>query len=171
LARRHNIDGMPARRRIPAFSLVEIMVVVAIIGVMTGLAVATLRDVVLSGREAGGAQSIANALRRARGLAVSTHSRVKVVTSGNGIQTLSCASKFGAVGCVGSTDFVALPQGSTTLSDADLVGVTLAGPGDLVFAPSGFPESAGPFTWVVDHAQRPGDKRVVVTAGGEIRVQ
>jgi Tfp pilus assembly protein FimT len=153
--------------------LLEIAVTLAIIGIVSSLTVATLREVVLANRERGGAQVLANALRRARAVAINTHSRVRIDTTATGVALSSCASRYGATACAGSSSFTALTLDGTNLgTNNEFVGLSVTPPSStLIFSPAGFPETVATYTWTVDHPQLPGSRQIVVTGGGEVRVQ
>ena len=137
------------------------------------MAAATLREVALTNRETGGAQTLASALRRARAMAINTHSRVRIDTTASGLALSSCASRYGATACAGTSTFATLSLAGTDLAAiADFRGLQVTAPATtLIFGPTGFPETVGTYTWIVDHRELPGNKQIVVTGGGEIRVQ
>jgi prepilin-type N-terminal cleavage/methylation domain-containing protein len=160
-----------ARRR--GFSLLEVAVTVAIIGVMSSIAAATLREVALTNRETGGAQTLAGALRRARAQAINTHSRVRIDTTTAGLAFSSCPARYGATACAGTSTFSTLALAGTDFSTStDFAGLQVTAPATtLIFGPTGFPETIATYIWTVDHRELPGDKKIVVSGGGEIRVQ
>jgi prepilin-type N-terminal cleavage/methylation domain-containing protein len=155
------------------FSLVELAVTVTLAGILSSLAVATLWDVAQKNRVTGGAQALAGALRRARALAMGSHSRVRIETSAAGITWSSCPSRYGAPACVINATWTKESSATSPFGPlGDFAGVEIASPvTTLVFGPSGFPETAGIYTWSLHHRQPQAMKFVIVTAGGEVRVQ
>ncbi len=145
----------------------------AFVGVMSSLALTTLRQVTLAKRETGGAQALAGVLRRARTTAINTHSRVRIDTTPAGLAVSSCGARFGATACAGTSAFAALAQGGADLgASGDFDGLVVGAPSTtLIFGPMGLPEAVATYTFTVDHPELPGDKKIIVTGGGEIRVQ
>lgn len=163
-------------RRRGAFSLVEVMVVVAIIGVMSAVAVFTINQTMQSSRERGAARGVSALIKRARALAVQDHAMVSVVTTATSIRLQACPARYGTNLCVGLQPKVDVHNADLRLgSGTDSGGVALTGaPGTpLEFGTNGFPTAPGsaPFSYTLDHPQTPGVARVVVTAGGDVRVQ
>jgi prepilin-type N-terminal cleavage/methylation domain-containing protein len=156
-----------------AFTLVELALVLVIIGVLSTLAVATLQELQWTRREAGGAQVLASALRRARAFAVDTHSRVRIDLLGGGVALSSCAARYGSAGCAAGETFVPVPAGVTDLGViAEFRGLRVVAPTTtLVFDAAGFPEQAATYAWTIDHPRLGGDRQVIVNGGGEIRVR
>jgi prepilin-type N-terminal cleavage/methylation domain-containing protein len=163
------------RSRAHGFTLLEMMLTIGIAGVLTTLAVTTLRDTLSLKREAGAARQVAGLLKRARTIALSTHSRVRVdADTATGIVTLSsCKSTFGSSTCANGAPFTAVPSSTVQLNHDELIGVNLtAAPGSaLTLAATGFPEVTGTYTYVVDEAGRPGSFSIVVSTAGEVTVQ
>jgi prepilin-type N-terminal cleavage/methylation domain-containing protein len=158
-----------------AFTLLELLLTIAIASVLTGLAVSTLHDTLSLKREAGAARTVASLLKRGRALAVATHSRVQVATStaSSSLTLNACKSMYGTSACVTSTSLTPVASGSVTLNRGDFIGVQLtsAPASALVFNASGFAEVSGTYTYVVDEAGRPGSFNVVVSTAGEVSVQ
>jgi Tfp pilus assembly protein FimT len=151
------------------------MLVIAIFAIMSGIAVSNLREVLISNVENGSARTVGSLLKRARIHAVSTHSRVAVVLSSNTMKLQTCRAVYGgAATCATGDSLTDLTGGSYTFGKGDFKGVNVTGPAEgtaLVFGPSGFPETTGTYTFTVDHPERPGNRKVIVTTAGEVRVQ
>ncbi len=168
-------------RPLRAFTLVEVMIVVAIAGIMAALSVVSLLDVVNTNIENGSARSLAAVIKRGRVQAISNHARVSVTVAGNVVQLKTCRAVYGGNGtCANNSAGTAetltnLAQGSFNFGSTDTKGVTVTGPSEgipLIFDAAGFPEtSTTTYTYLVDHPKRPGNRTVVVTAAGEVRVQ
>lgn len=163
-------------RRARGFTLIEMMIVVAIAGIMTTLSVVLLRDTLLMRRELTAARSVAALVKRARIDAIGRHERVQVNadTAAHTITLMACRSKFGADGlCVTAESLAIVPMGTIKLNDGAFAGVRLtsAPAPALVFGAAGFPEITTTYTFVVDQPERPGAFTVTVTAAGEVRVQ
>lgn len=155
-----------------AFTLIEIMVVVTIVGIGAGLGLASLRPVAADVRMMGASRGLAALVRSARMHAMAHHARVQVTVSGSTIQLQSCPSKYGSVACATSTSFTNLPNQSIVLSSGDQAGVSfVSGPATpLVFAPTGLPEGTPTLRdYVIKTATR--SSTVRVTPAGEVRVQ
>jgi prepilin-type N-terminal cleavage/methylation domain-containing protein len=159
------------RRR--GFTALEVTVVLAIIGLLSSLAVASLREMMLVRQGAGAAQALASALGRARALAVHTHSRVRVDALPAGLSLTSCPARFGSPECATTTTFTAVAQGTTDLGQrSEFVGIRVTAPvTTLIFDAAGFPETAATYVWTVEHRRSPVRRDVVVNGGGEIRVR
>jgi hypothetical protein len=57
-------------------------------------------------------------------------------------------------------------------ASGDFDGLVVGAPSTtLIFGPMGLPEAVATYTFTVDHPELPGDKKIIVTGGGEIRVQ
>lgn len=163
------------RLRVRGFTLVEMMVVVAIGAVLSSIAVVTLRDTLNAKREVGAARSVAQLVKRARLIAVDTHSIVEVqaTVATSTVTLLACKSAYGANACAGALTMTPVPQGELVLNQGDLRGVklTTVPATSLTFSAAGFPTVPGTYTYVVDQNEKAGTQSVVVTASGEIRVQ
>jgi prepilin-type N-terminal cleavage/methylation domain-containing protein len=162
------------RRR--AFSLLEMMVVVAIAGIMTAIAVGSLRGALENKKEVGAARSVAALISRARLLAIDTHSRVRVDadTATNALRLSSCPAVYGAtLVCATGTNFGTMAQTDVLLNHGAFLGVRLtsAPTTPLIFDAKGLPEAIATYTYVVDHPGQPQAVQVVVSTAGEIRVQ
>lgn len=168
----------PSTTRPRAFTLLEVAVVVAIAGIMATLAVGSLRNVLSTSKESGAARSVAALIKRARVLAISNHNRVAVVvsTTPNTIKLQSCRAAYGGTAaCATTLSLTDVSRASLTFKQGDMKGVVLTGPTEgvaLVFDAGGFPENTNTtYTYVLDHTERAGTRKVVVTAAGEVRVQ
>jgi prepilin-type N-terminal cleavage/methylation domain-containing protein len=158
------------RRR--GFTLIEAMVVVAIVGIAAGLGVASLQPVIADVRLHGTARGAAALIRSARLQAMSRHERVEVSATADRFAVLSCPARFAAAGCAGGATLVAVPGQSVFLGDGEALGVRLqSGPASaLVFGPNGLPE--GPATlrqFVLANDARA--RTIEVSPAGEVRVQ
>lgn len=161
--------------------------VVAIFSVMTGIAVSSLREVIIQNVENGTARTVAALLKRARAHAISTHSRVLVqlttAPSPNRMQLCACRSVYGgralcatgettADGCPAASNMQAVDGGGYTFGRGDFRSVVVTGPaGTVIFAPDGLLETPALYTFTVDHPRRPGSRTVEVTGAGEVRVK
>jgi Tfp pilus assembly protein FimT len=154
------------------------MATLAIFGVMTGIAVSSLRGVVTKDVESGSARTVASLLKRARILAVSAHARVVVTLTTGTTNTMSLSSCRAVYGgrpfCVTEEPTPkAVVGGAYAFGRGDFKGVTVTGPttGTVVFSTDGSLEGQTAVTYVVDHPQHPGSRRVTVSAAGDVRVQ
>jgi prepilin-type N-terminal cleavage/methylation domain-containing protein len=160
------------RRPRRAFTLLELMLVVAIAGVMSALAVFTINQVSQSSRERGAARGVSALIKRARSLSMQEHRLVAVVATAASVKLQTCSARYGAPTCVGATTLADLSGAVVRLGGQDALGVSLTPPAtQLVFGPNGFPLSAATWTYVLNHPDTPGSATVFVTAGGDVRVQ
>lgn len=167
------------RRR--GFSLVEMMLVVAIFGVMTAIAISNMRDVIAANIGNGAARSIAAFVKRARVLAATTHSRVRVTLSGTTLTLESCKSRYGSNACVGTTTFqpvvvsgtLVVGRGETRGASVQLSSTpfpTITPLAAVTFDSGGFVEGTTEAYFVVSHTDRPVKRTVRVTAAGEVKL-
>lgn len=164
------------RRKQPrGVTLIEMMVVIAISGLLSTLAVVTLRDTLVAKREMAAARSISALIKRARVDAIARHRRVRIDAdiSAHSVNISSCKSIYGGQGCATGESLTSSTFAPLRLNDGALMGVKLTSvPATaLVFDAAGFPEVPGTYTYGVDQVERPGSLTVVVTTAGEIRVQ
>jgi type IV fimbrial biogenesis protein FimT len=166
------------RRRHRGFNLAELMITLAMFGVMTGIAVSSLRQLVTKDVESGSARTVASLLKRARIQAVSAHARVVVVlttTPTNTMSLSSCRAVYGGRPLCVTEEPTPTPVvgGSYTFGRGDFRGVKVTGPasGTVVFATDGSLEGQVPVAFTVDHSQIAGVRTVTVSAAGDVRVQ
>ena len=160
-----------------AFTLLEMMVVVAIMGVMASLAQSSYRETAVNLKLSTAVNGTASLIQRARAVAVTTRSRVEVSTATAGfIQLNSCRARFGAVGCTGASVLSNANkpvQGAyVRIGSGDTAGVTLAGaPGTpLIFGPDGLPETTTTYLYQFSHPDTSVVRKVTVSAAGEVSV-
>jgi prepilin-type N-terminal cleavage/methylation domain-containing protein len=171
------MHGHPPTRQRRAFSLVEVMVVVAIAGILAAMSVATLRAVAMASREIGAARGVGALIKRGRALAIQDHRLVRInTTEPDRVFLESCPSQYGIALCaIGYTLQPVLRAEVVTRQgqgDAAGVVVTTTGPGELIFSATGLPTvTAGPWQLTFDHPETPGSRAVFVTAVGEVRVE
>ncbi len=164
--------GAPPRGTPRAFTLIELMIVVAIVGIGATLGLASLSPIAADVRLHGAARGTAALIRGARVHALTHHARVRVMVSGTTISLEACPAKFGSPNaCARNTNFVTLPNQSVVLSSADARSVTLSSSpfNAVVFGASGLPEGAAALAeYVFSNSNR--TRKVQVTPGGEVRV-
>jgi Tfp pilus assembly protein FimT len=157
--------------------MAEMMITLAIFGVMTTVAVTSLRQIVTKDIESGTARTVASLLKRARIQAVSAHARVQVTvtTTPNTMSLSSCRAVYGGRPlCVTEEPtMTAVPSGSYTFGRGDFRGVTVTGPasGTVIFATDGSLEGQTSVSYIVDAPQLTGSRSVTVSAAGDVRVQ
>ena len=150
------------------------MLVVAIAGLMSILAVATLRQTAMSSRERGAARGVSALIKRARSMAMQQHKIVSVVVITNGIKLQACPAQFGTNNCAGVTTPTDVPGAQVVYgTEQESGGVTLASSATLTFNVLGLPTAPGsaPFEYTVNHPETPGVATIRVTGGGDVRVQ
>ena len=118
-------------RRLGGFTLIELMIVLAIVGILAVMAGPNLRDIVMNGRMGSQANEIAGRIQLARAEAARLGRAVRIVpTDGSDwAQGWDVEAQFDGVNWQGVREFRALADGST-LSNAD--GIT-----EFIFLPGG----------------------------------
>ncbi len=76
--------GSRMRSRARGFTIVELMVTLMVVAILAGIAMPTMRSVMINARIKGAAQSIQNGLALARAEAVRLNMQVEFVLQGNG---------------------------------------------------------------------------------------
>lgn len=163
-----------------AFTLIEVMLVVAIVGIMSIVGVAGMRSAIAGTRELGSARGLAGLAKRARATAAQTHQIVtlEILSADTEARLVACAARFGEARCADTP--VEVPSSRVRFS-GEYLGVTLTAKptAPLSFDAAGFPCTftsgvCGPLSttaiYTVDHPERPGSTNVNVTVAGEIRV-
>jgi Tfp pilus assembly protein FimT len=144
-------------------------------GVMTSVAVSSLRQIVTKDVESGSARTVASLLKRARIHAVSAHARVQVglTATPNAMALSSCRAVYGGrPACVTGEVLTPMPGAAYTFGRGDFRGVRVTGPATpVVFSTDGSLEGLEAVTFTVDHPDYPGSRIVDVSAAGDVRVR
>jgi len=163
------------RARRSGFSLLELLLTLGMFGMMTSVAVTSLRQIVTKDVESGSARTVASLLKRARIQAVSAHARVLVTVTAtpNTMALSSCRAVYGGRPlCVNEETLTPMVGGSYTFGRGDFKGVSVtAPPTTVVFSTDGSLESQTSVSYRVDHPQQPGVRTVEVSAAGDVRVR
>lgn len=161
-----------ARRRLGprGATLIELMMVVALIGVFATMAQTSLTRLVPQLRESGSARSLAGLLQRARVDAVKSHLRVRVDVAGQVVSLSACPARYTSTGCATGTDFEPLVGARLAFDSDSFHGVKLTSPPTtLVFDAAGVPEQVTTYVFLLDATSVPSVRKVIVTAAGEVR--
>ena len=157
--------------------MAEMMITLCIFGVMTTVAVSSLRQIVTKDIESGTARTVASLLKRARIQAVSAHARVQVSLSAspNTMSLSSCRAVYGGRPLCVTEEPTLTPiaGGSYTFGRGDFRGVTVTGPasGTVIFSTDGSLEGQTAVSYTVDAPQLAGVRTVTVSAAGDVRVK
>ncbi|MDP2346051.1 MAG: GspH/FimT family pseudopilin [Deltaproteobacteria bacterium] len=163
-----------------ATTLLEVMVVVAIGGILASMAVGNFQPVLANVKFHGTVRGVESLLRRARVEAIATRSRVQVSATASGLSLQKCRARFGSAGCANDAGGAVLPltdiRGALvtfTGGGNEAAGIVLTPPASaLVFGPDGLPEgSATSRSYVLSNPSANAVGAVVVTAAGDVRVQ
>jgi prepilin-type N-terminal cleavage/methylation domain-containing protein len=160
------------RRHRRGFTLIEAMIVVAIVGIAASLGIASLQPVIADVRLHGTTRGAAALIRAARLQAMSRHERVEVSATAARFVVAACPARFAAPGCAAGTALAAVSGQSVSLGEGDALGVRLqSGPADtLVFGPNGLPEGAATLRqYVLANDAR--SRQIEVSPAGEVRVR
>lgn len=155
------------------FSLIELMVTVAIFGVLVAIAANSLNGTVGNLKRENAAQAIAGFLARARIEAVKGHARVQLDTStANTLAVSKCPARYGGSSCVTGESLTPVPTMLLKLRGDATEGITVTPPATaLTFNARGFPETASTYAFQIRHSVNPTKVRTVtVTAAGEVRI-
>ena len=172
------------RLRFRGTTLLELMVVIAMIGVFAGLAVANLQGLVASTRLGGAVHATAALLRSARSEAIARRAVVLVQVSGGVVSLRLCRARFGQQRCTSEVSSVAaMTELGRKVSVAEVAsGAVIAGVPAKAFAfgPEGLPTGIDPIggtaavdtlTLTFSHPETPQQRTVAVTSAGEVSVQ
>jgi prepilin-type N-terminal cleavage/methylation domain-containing protein len=163
-----------------ATTLLEVMVVVAIGGILATMAIGNFQPVLANVKFHGTVRGVESLLRRARVEAIATRSRVQVSATASGLSLQKCRARFGSSGCANDAGGVVL--GLTDIRGAlitfagggnEAAGISLTPPAStLVFGADGLPEgSATSRSYTLSNPGANAVGVVVVTAAGDVRVQ
>ena len=153
------------------FSLVELMIAIAIFGLVATLAIPSYRQWIENSRIRNAAETIQNGLQKARAQAVSNNAQVRLVLGANSAWTIECVAVTAVCPAViedhkaseGASDTItiaALPAGATTLTYTNL-GSRSANAGELTAVNIDSSALAASDTR---------DLRVVIGTGGNVRM-
>lgn len=172
------------RPRHSGTTLLELMVVIAMIGVFAGLAVANLQGLVASTRLGGAVHATAALLRSARSEAIARRAVVLVQATDGVVSLRTCRARFGQQRCTSNVGTVeAMTELGRKVSVAEVAsGAVIAGVPATAFAfgPEGLPTGLDPIsggsavdtmTLTFSHAETPQQRIVTVTSAGEVSVQ
>jgi type II secretion system protein H len=154
-----------------AFTLLELMVVIAIVGILSTAAVASMGNVSTNIRLHGSARGLAALLRSARTHALAQHARVRVHVVGGLIQLQACPARYGQSGCAGGVAFADLTNRTMRfgVEDARSVALTAVPENEVIFAPTGTIEAASALQ-IYKLLAAGTLAEVHVTTAGEVRV-
>ena len=149
-------------KRQAGFSMIELMVVIAMIGILAALATPMFMSYWRTSTTSAAAAELASSLNRARQLAIASNQNYCAEVSGTSLRYRSNAT----AGCGGGATWV----GTGTRSDGTMPlanRVTVSG-GPVVFTSLGAAALAGTFTVTNPNS---GTRSVVVSASGRVTVQ
>lgn len=151
-------------KRAAGFSMIELMVVIAMIGILAALATPMFISYWRTSTTASAAAELASSLNRARQLAIASNQNYCAEVSGSNLRYRSNSS----AACGGGATWI----GTGTRSDGTIPlanSVTVSG-GPVVFTSLGAAILAGTFT-VTNPVPSGGTRSVVVAASGRVTVQ
>jgi prepilin-type N-terminal cleavage/methylation domain-containing protein len=158
------VPGRLQRLNSAGFGMAELLVVVAVIGVLVALGTPYAMTYLQGAKVRAGAQELATVMSGARQLAIARNTNVCVTLQGTAATYRTNVS----AACAGGTLFVGtMTQGDGTIplsNDMAITGTTA----NVVFSPLGAALVAG--TYTVHNPQGANDRQVVVSASGRIRI-
>lgn len=138
---RYRTKGQSPRQR-AGFTLVELMVTVAVLAILAMIATPAMQDLIDANRLAGASSDLQASLQLARSEAVRRNSRVTICPSSNGVACSAAASWSRFI--VHGLDKTAAPPVDDVIRDSTLAGgVSVSGPAaGIAFKPSGLIDSS-----------------------------
>ena len=158
------MGGMHGRPRSghPGLTLLELIIVLAVVGVLAAFAVPTIASSWQSASLRGAAREIASAIGLARQLAVSR--KVPVC-----VDAVAVGLRLHLGGCHGIAWTGPLTDAAGVIPLSDASSIRIAGNAKVTFTPLGAAIPSG--TYTVTHARTHGSMAVVVAGSGRVSVQ
>jgi prepilin-type N-terminal cleavage/methylation domain-containing protein len=161
-----------------AFTLLELMIVIAIAGVLSAITVVGLRETMAATVKDRAARSVAQLMKRARSHAVVAHQRVAIRadTANHTLELFACDQRYGEKACVGaSAVFAAVPTSRLNFADTfqgvmvDFPSADVAG-NLILFNADGFPAISASQLWRFGHPANLGAREITLTITGDVRL-
>lgn len=158
------VPGRLQRLNSAGFSLAELVVILAVVGILAALGMPYALSYLQNAKVKAGAQELATVISGARQLAIARNTNVCVTLTG-----ASAVYRVGvSAACAGGNVFIGAgtrANGQIPLTnDMAITGTTA----NVVFSPLGAALTAG--TYTVHNPQGAADRQVIVSASGRIRI-